>query len=131
MVKSNLVVAAVLVGTASAFNSPISPAAPRLSSTSISATSDDRRQVLGTIFGTVLGGVAAVNTVGNQFAQDEDAVLLAGLTNPAGQAWRGKFKGQQFTPGKGLRAHDELVAGLTNPAGQAWRGKFKGQQFTP
>ena len=34
--------------------------------------------------------------------------------------WSGKFKGQQYIPGRGLRAHDEqdgeLVAGLKNAA---------------
>jgi hypothetical protein len=32
-----------------------------------------------------------------------DDELIAGLTNPAGGNFRGKFKGQSFTPGKGMR----------------------------
>ncbi len=32
-----------------------------------------------------------------------DDELMAGLTNPAQESWRGKYKGQSFTPGKGMR----------------------------
>ena len=52
-------------------------------------------------------------------------ILLAGLTNPAGQTFKGK-KGTKgsFIPGKGIRQHDDqLMAGLTNPAGQTFKGK--------
>ena len=34
--------------------------------------------------------------------------LSAGLTNPAGASFRGKFKGQSFTPGKGMRLRDSV-----------------------
>ena len=36
----------------------------------------------------------------------------AGLTNPAAESWRtkpGGKRGQQFIPGKGMRAHEELA----------------------
>ena len=40
-------------------------------------------------------------------AQEEE--LIAGLTNPAQESWRGKYKGQSFTPGKGMRARNEDI----------------------
>jgi len=64
--------------------------------------------------------------------RDHEDQLIAGLTNPAMNNFRGKFKGQSFKPGQGMRGHeDQLIAGLTNPAMNNFRGKFKGQSFKP
>jgi hypothetical protein len=43
-----------------------------------------------------------------------------------------QYKGASFTPGKGMRAHeDELIAGLQNPALGNFRGNAKGKSFIP
>ena len=82
--------------------------------------------MLGSI-GLALGGIAAAAA-----ASQEGPTLLAGLTNPALETFKGpRGKGQQFIPGKGLRDHEELLAGLKNPALETFKGpRGKGQQFT-
>jgi hypothetical protein len=121
-------VALIEPGTAFA---PVSNTNVRVN-TELAATSD-RRELLGNL-AKALGGVAAAAGASQQFIGDQSPTLLAGLQNPAGGNFRGKFKGQSFTPGKGMREHesfDTLTAGLQNPAGGNFRGKFKGQSFTP
>ena len=95
------------------------------STTSLNA---ERREVLGN-FAKILGAGAIIG--GTTQSSNNAPELLAGLTNPAQESWRGKYKGQSFTPGKGMRNHEDLMAGLTNPAQESWRGKYKGQSFTP
>merc|ERR1712087_262521 len=93
----------------------------------------DRRTAFGDI-AKAIGGAAALAGIWAEFSVNNESELVAGLTNPAGGNFRGKFKGQSFTPGKGMRdnmSFDELTAGLSNPAGENFRGKFKGQSFTP
>ena len=73
--------------------------------------------MLGSI-GLALGGIAAAAA-----ASQEGPTLLAGLTNPALETFKGpRGKGQQFIPGKGLRDHEELLAGLKNPALETFKG---------
>merc|ERR1719354_285957 len=90
---------------------------------------EERREFFGN-FAKALG--AGALAIGANQSGDNSPELLAGLTNPAQSSWRGHSKGQSFTPGKGMHAHDdELIAGLTNPAQSSWRGHSKGQSFTP
>eukprot|EP00587_Corethron_hystrix_P011816 CAMPEP_0113306638 /NCGR_PEP_ID=MMETSP0010_2-20120614/5811_1 /TAXON_ID=216773 ORGANISM="Corethron hystrix, Strain 308" /NCGR_SAMPLE_ID=MMETSP0010_2 /ASSEMBLY_ACC=CAM_ASM_000155 /LENGTH=124 /DNA_ID=CAMNT_0000161349 /DNA_START=104 /DNA_END=474 /DNA_ORIENTATION=+ /assembly_acc=CAM_ASM_000155 len=124
MAKSTcLIFAALATGSVSAFYTSVAPlVSPRLSTTAVSATDDSRREAFGVIAG-ILGGVVAAP--GAAFAQQfssENFIIISKLQNPAAESWKGKFKGQQYTPGKGLRAHDELVAKLQNPAAESWKG---------
>ena len=124
---SALLAAAILNGAAAFAPAPVQRNA--CTGTSLHAESG-RREMLGN-FAKALGAAGAIAVGATQSAENSPE-LLAGLTNPAGANFRGHSKGQSFTPGKGMRAHDdELIAGLTNPAGGNFRGKFKGQSFTP
>ena len=76
------------------------------SSTAIGATFD-RRELLGN-FVKAIGTSAAVAAGIVKIDEDAQPILLAGLTNPAGASFRGKFKGQSFTPGKGMRLRDSV-----------------------
>uniref|UniRef100_A0A7S3PYD6 Uncharacterized protein n=2 Tax=Chaetoceros debilis TaxID=122233 RepID=A0A7S3PYD6_9STRA len=129
-------VAAATLETTSAF-APATISGSR-ASTGLNAETD-RREILGN-FAKALG--AGAFAFGANQSNGESSQLLAGLTNPAQESWRGSSKGKSswrgsskgssFTPGKGMRAHDdELIAGLTNPAQSSWRGSSKGSSFTP
>ena len=41
--------------------------------------------------------------------RNNEGELVAGLNNPALGSFRGKFKGQSFTPGKGMRNTEEIA----------------------
>mmetsp|Transcript_21557 Transcript_21557/g.32315 ORF Transcript_21557/g.32315 Transcript_21557/m.32315 type:complete len:140 (-) Transcript_21557:69-488(-) len=101
---------------------------PVRSATALNAESG-RRELLGDLAKVLGAGALAVG--GSQIPGSPGPELLAGLENPALGSFRGKYKGQSFTPGKGLRNNEELVAGLENPALGSFRGKYKGQSFTP
>mmetsp|Transcript_9976 Transcript_9976/g.11066 ORF Transcript_9976/g.11066 Transcript_9976/m.11066 type:complete len:141 (+) Transcript_9976:20-442(+) len=125
IISSALVAIAILEGSAAFTPSSISSVRP---TTTLNAESG-RRELLGN-FAKVLGaGAIAVGTGQNPMNQSPD--LLAGLENPALGSFRGKYKGQSFQPGKGMRNSEELVAGLENPALGSFRGKYKGQSFQP
>eukprot|EP00593_Proboscia_inermis_P000158 CAMPEP_0171293968 /NCGR_PEP_ID=MMETSP0816-20121228/2352_1 /TAXON_ID=420281 /ORGANISM="Proboscia inermis, Strain CCAP1064/1" /LENGTH=87 /DNA_ID=CAMNT_0011765341 /DNA_START=45 /DNA_END=305 /DNA_ORIENTATION=+ len=83
-IVSTLAVAAAVIGVACAF---IPAQTSPNTCTALSAESG-RRDMLAN-FAKVLGaGVIAVTTSQSPIAEPE---LMAGLTNPAGAAWRGKF----------------------------------------
>ena len=88
-----------------------------------------RREMLGDLAKVFGAGAIAVGT--GQISGEQSSQLIAGLDNPALGNFRGKYKGQQFIPGKGMRNNEELIAGLDNPALGNFRGKYKGQQFIP
>ena len=95
------------------------------------ALSADRRNALGDI-AKICGVASLVGFGASQLQAPDEFELIAGLKNPAQESWKAKPKGQSFTPGKGMRAHeDELMAGLKNPAQESWKAKPKGQSFTP
>ena len=120
---STLVAVTLLKGT-----NAFAPQTSVRSDTALNAESG-RRELLSDFAKVIGAGAIAVGT--SQIPGEQSPELLAGLQNPALGSFRGKFKGQSFTPGKGMRDSEELVAGLQNPALGSFRGKFKGQSFTP
>ena len=101
LVTSTLLAAALFEGS-SAF---VSTQGDLRLGTTLNAESG-RREVLGN-FAKVLGAGALFTGVTQSSTGGEE--LLAGLTNPAQESWRGKYKGQSFTPGKGMRNHEDLA----------------------
>eukprot|EP00559_Dactyliosolen_fragilissimus_P002103 CAMPEP_0184871560 /NCGR_PEP_ID=MMETSP0580-20130426/40787_1 /TAXON_ID=1118495 /ORGANISM="Dactyliosolen fragilissimus" /LENGTH=144 /DNA_ID=CAMNT_0027374231 /DNA_START=115 /DNA_END=549 /DNA_ORIENTATION=- len=127
IIVTSVVAAAVIFDNSSAFSPNVSNTR---TNTAISST-PDRREILGN-FAKALSAGALVSGGVSELSLKDQPELLAGLSNPALGSFRGKFKGQSFQPGKGMRAHDdELIAGLSNPALGSFRGKFKGQSFQP
>merc|ERR1712157_475728 len=97
------------------YSSAFAPSITRNANTVLNSVSD-RRSAFESI-GKALCGAAVV--AGAAQLQTTE-ILTAGLKNPAGESWRGKYKGQQYIPGKGLRNNESFQAGLKNPAGESW-----------